>query len=66
MNQHSKFLKPRFDFDYVIDKNPTYDTTGEKSKYCNRCGVRGEVVIIPKVERLAAPKILTHESTEQV
>ena len=54
-----------FSGDYVIDKNPTYDTTGEKSKYCNRCGVRGEIVIIPKVERLAAPKILTHESTEK-
>ena len=54
-----------FSGDYVIDKNPTYDTTGEKSKYCNRCGVRGEIVILPKVEKLAAPKILTHESTEK-
>ncbi|MBO5857504.1 MAG: hypothetical protein J6Q87_04580, partial [Clostridia bacterium] len=54
-----------FSGDYVIDKNPTYDTTGEKSKHCNRCGVRGEIVIIPKVERLAAPKILSQESTEK-
>ncbi|MBE6751047.1 MAG: hypothetical protein E7556_00810 [Ruminococcaceae bacterium] len=54
-----------FSGDYVIDKNPTYDTTGEKSKYCNRCGAKGETVIIPKVERLAAPKILSHESTEK-
>ncbi len=54
-----------FSGDYVIDKNPTYDTTGEKSKYCNRCGAKGETVIIPKVEKLAAPKILSHESTEK-
>ncbi len=54
-----------FSGDYIIDRNPTYDTVGEKSKYCNRCAVRGDVVSIPKVERLAAPKILSHESTEK-
>lgn len=54
-----------FSGDYVIDKNPTYDTTGEKSKHCNRCGVRGQITSIPKLERLLPPQITSFDSTEQ-
>ncbi len=54
-----------FSGDYVIDKQPTYDTTGEKSKYCNRCGVRGQITSIPKLERLLPPQITSFDSTEQ-
>ena len=35
--------------DFVVDKAATYTETGEKSKYCGRCGDRTEVTEIPKL-----------------
>ncbi len=33
--------------DFVVDKEATYTTTGEKSKYCSVCNARTEVTVIP-------------------
>lgn len=53
-----------FSGEYIVDKNPTYDAEGEKSKHCKRCGVRGEMVSIPKREKLSPPDIISNESNE--
>ncbi len=36
--------------EYTIDKFPTFDSQGEKSQYCLRCGERGNVTAIPKLD----------------
>ncbi|MBE6752415.1 MAG: hypothetical protein E7556_07805 [Ruminococcaceae bacterium] len=50
--------------DFTIDKNPTYDEAGSKSRHCTRCDAKTDITSIPELVRFSAP-IITSITSEQ-
>lgn len=45
-------LEHEFDEEFTIDKEPTYDETGSKSRHCSRCDEVTDVTEIPMLEAI--------------
>ncbi|MBE6748318.1 MAG: hypothetical protein E7557_03705 [Ruminococcaceae bacterium] len=44
-----------FSSDFTVDKEATYEATGEKSRHCSRCDARTDVTVIPKLIKITEP-----------
>ena len=44
-----------FSSSFTVDKEATYESTGEKSRHCVRCDARTDVTVIPKLIKITEP-----------
>ena len=44
-----------FSNSFTVDKEATYEETGEKSRHCSRCDARTDVTVIPKLIKITEP-----------
>lgn len=48
-----------FDTKFTVDKEPTHDEEGSKSRHCKYCDEKKDVTSIPRLEKIAPPEVLS-------